>query len=115
MPMNRAQLIEAIQIAERLREIEKTNAIRRYFPDVGTLRRDLYSKHLTFFSLGRDRRERLFLAGNRVGKTLVGAYEATCHLTGSYPHWWTGRRFTRPVRVWAAGDTSKTVRDIIQL
>lgn len=113
--MTRSQLIEAIQIAERLREIEKTNAIRRYFPDEGKLCRTNYPKHMQFFHLGNTRRERLFLAGNRVGKTLVGAYEASCHLTGSYPSWWQGRVFTRPVRVWAAGDTSKTVRDIIQL
>jgi phage terminase large subunit-like protein len=45
----------------------------------------------------------------------MGAYEMTCHLTGGYPGWWTGRRFTRPVRAWAAGDTSKTVRGILQV
>ena len=33
---------------------------------------------------------------------------------GIYPHWWTGRRFTTPVSVWGAGDTGKTVRNIIQ-
>lgn len=55
------------------------------------------------------------LAANRVGKTeSVGGYELTVHLTGVYPDWWTGRRFTRPIRAWAAGDTSKTVREIIQ-
>lgn len=55
------------------------------------------------------------LAANRVGKTEgVGAYETTLHLTGRYPHWWTGRRFKRSVKAWAAGDTSKTVREIIQ-
>jgi len=112
--MNRAQLIEAIQIAERLREIEKTNAIRNYFPDSGPLRRELYPKQLEHFQSGLTKRERLFLCGNRVGKSLAGAYEVTCHLTGLYPKWWTGRRFNNPVRVWAAGDTSKTVRDIVQ-
>lgn len=55
------------------------------------------------------------LAANRVGKTEgVGAYETTLHLTGRYPEWWEGRRFTHPIKAWAAGDTSKTVRDIIQ-
>lgn len=55
------------------------------------------------------------LAANRVGKTEgVGGYELTAHLTGQYPDWWEGRRFNRPVRGWAAGDTSKTVREIIQ-
>lgn len=55
------------------------------------------------------------LAANRVGKTEgVGAYETTLHLTGEYPAWWEGRRYRRPIKAWAAGDTSKTVRDIIQ-
>lgn len=47
--------------------------------------------------------------------TVAGAYEVSCHLTGLYPKWWIGRRFSRPVRVWAAGDTNETTRDIIQL
>ena len=55
------------------------------------------------------------LAANRVGKTEgVGGYELTLHLTGQYPEWWQGRRFSHPVSAWAAGDTGKTVREIIQ-
>ena len=36
------------------------------------------------------------------------------HLTGVYPSWWTGRRFTTPIEMWAASDTSETTRDILQ-
>lgn len=54
------------------------------------------------------------MAGNRVGKTDSGAYETTLHLTGSYPDWWTGKRFKAPNKAWAAGDTNKTVREILQ-
>ncbi len=55
------------------------------------------------------------LAANRVGKTEgVGGYEVTCHLTGNYPKWWPGRKFTKPNRWWVAGDTNTTVRDILQ-
>lgn len=43
-----------------------------------------------------------------------GGYELVCHLTGKYPSWWKGRRFNRPISAWAAGDTGKTVREIIQ-
>ena len=32
----------------------------------------------------------------------------TCHLTGRYPPWWEGRRFSGPVRAWAAGKTNET-------
>lgn len=56
------------------------------------------------------------MAANRVDKTEgVGAYETALPLTGNYPDWWRGRRFTRPLAAWAAGQTSKTTRDIIQL
>lgn len=41
-------------------------------------------------------------------------YEATLHLTGKYPGWWKGRKFTRPTVVWAAGEDVKAVRESIQ-
>lgn len=70
---------------------------------------------MEFFAAGAAHAERLFLAANRVGKTEgAGAYETTLHLTGEYPDWWTGKRFDGPIKAWAAGDTSKTVREIVQ-
>lgn len=91
------------------------NKIDKYYPDEGPLRRELYSKHLEFFRGGAQHRERLMMAANRVGKTEgVGAYEVACHLTGIYPSWWEGRQFTRPIKCWVAGDTGKTVREIVQ-
>lgn len=55
------------------------------------------------------------LAANRVGKTEgVGGYELALHLTGLYPDWWIGRRFDKAITAWACGDTSKTVREILQ-
>ena len=55
------------------------------------------------------------LAANRVGKTEgVGGYEMALHLTGWYPDWWIGRRFDHAISAWACGDTSKTVREILQ-
>ena len=49
------------------------------------------------------------------GKTVTGTYADAAHLTGRYPEWWSGRMFNEPVNGWVAGDTAKTVRDIIQL
>jgi phage terminase large subunit-like protein len=69
---------------------------------------------MEFAALGKVFRERLFMAANRVGKTELGAYETTLHLTGDYPDWWPGRRFDGPVDGWAAGKTNKTTMDIIQ-
>jgi phage terminase large subunit-like protein len=89
--------------------------IELFYPSTGNLRRELYVKHLEFFDAGARHNERLLMAANRVGKTEgVGAYESTLHLTGRYPEWWTGRRFSRPIEAWAAGQTSKTTRDIVQ-
>lgn len=85
-----------------------------FFPDEGPYRRELYSKHLLFFKLGKYRTERLFLAANRVGKSVAGAYECAAHATNRYPKWWEGKRFSHPTWGWAAGDTNETVRDIIQ-
>ena len=77
--------------------------------------RRYYKKHLEFFEAGARFRERCAMCANRVGKTLgMGGFEVGLHLTGEYPDWWPGRRFTRPVRVWAAGSTYETTRDIVQ-
>jgi phage terminase large subunit-like protein len=109
-------LAEAILLAEERQRRQKQRKLLTYFPDEGVYRRELYPKHLEFFQAGARYRERLMLAANRVGKTEgAGGYETTLHLTGQYPDWWQGRRFNRAVNWWAAGDTSKTVRDILQL
>ncbi len=98
------------------KEIErrKFNMIESIFPETGVLRRELYPKHLEFFKAGANQRERIFIAANRVGKTIAGGYEMSCHLTGNYPDWWEGKTFNKPIIAWASGDTSKTTRDIIQ-
>jgi phage terminase large subunit-like protein len=78
--------------------------------------RHKYPKHMEFFDAGAKYRERCAMCANRVGKTLgMGAYETAGHLTGDYPEWWTGRRFTQPISAWAAGKGYETTRDIMQL
>lgn len=54
------------------------------------------------------------MAGNQLGKTVAGGFEAAMHATGLYPDWWEGRRFDRPTVGWAAGVTGETVRDSVQ-
>ena len=56
-------------------------------------------------------RERLFMAGNQLGKTVAGGAEWAIHLTGRYPDWWDGKTFDKPVRMWAAGVTGESTRD----
>jgi phage terminase large subunit-like protein len=114
-------------------EIERRRRYKlfRFYPDEGPLRRELYPKHVMFFRAGgrhepmpgccppectgTGHRERAIIAANRIGKTEgIGAYETALHLTGEYPPWWEGRRWERPIKAWAAGDTAKTVREIVQ-
>lgn len=54
------------------------------------------------------------MAANRFGKTQCGAAEGAIHLTGRYPKWWEGKVFDRPVRMWAAGVTNESTRDVVQ-
>ena len=73
-----------------------------------------YSKQAEFLAAGAIYKERLFSAGNQLGKSLTGAFETACHLTGRYPTWWAGRRFDHPTRGWAGGVSAGAVRDINQ-
>jgi phage terminase large subunit-like protein len=70
-----------------------------------------YSKQAQFHAAGREHRERLFMAGNQLGKTIAGGAEWAIHLTGRYPDWWQGKVFHKPVRFWAAGVTGESTRD----
>lgn len=112
-----------------LTEYEAQRRIYTLFPNEGPLRRELYPKHIAFFAAGgehslapgcpvdcngRAHQERAFIAANRIGKTTAAAFEIACHTTGYYPDWWPGRRFNRPVTVWACGEDTKAVRESLQ-
>jgi terminase large subunit-like protein len=59
-------------------------------------------------------RERLLMAGNQLGKTLAGGFEAAMYATGRYPDWWQGERFDRSTVGWCCGVTGEVVRDTVQ-
>lgn len=98
-PSERAALIAAIDRELAQRRLEN------YAP---------YAKQREFHTKGSTHRERLFMAGNQLGKTLSGAAEMAIHLTGLYPDGWQGRRFTKPIAAWASGVTGESVRDTTQ-
>lgn len=54
------------------------------------------------------------MAGNQLGKTVAGAAELAMHLTGKYPAWWTGRKFTTAIRALAGSVTAELARKGIQ-
>jgi phage terminase large subunit-like protein len=114
--LSRRQRLELLALLEEQERRRRRRKIWSYFPDEGEYRRELYPNHLQFFRNGLTHRKSVAIAANRVGKTeTMGCYELACHLTGVYPSWWPGRKFLKPIRAWAAGDTAKTVRDIIQM
>lgn len=113
--MTRAEDLELLILLEEQERRAKLRKLDSLFPHEGPLRRELYTKHLEFFSAGKTFMERAAIAANRVGKTTMSAYETTLHLTGRYPDWWDGRSFNRPVNWWAASVTGESTRDILQL
>ncbi|MCF4166346.1 terminase large subunit [Zavarzinia compransoris] len=73
-----------------------------------------YARQREFHAAGATYRERLLRAGNQLGKSYAGAFEAVCHATGRYPDWWEGRRWTSPTTGWCGGVTGEVTRDTIQ-
>jgi len=118
-----------LEAIDRELAYQSTHRLEMLFRDEGPLRRELYAKHQRFFAsggrhdpmpectagcTGARHRERCFMAGNRTGKTVAGAYESTLHATGLYPSWWTGKRFPGLTKGWACGTTSQKTAEIVQ-
>ena len=96
---------QALRLARALERRKRRNCLANYSP---------YTKQREFHDAGATHRERLFMAGNQLGKTLAGSFELAAHLSGRYPEWWCGRRFEGPGRYWAAGETRLSTRDTVQ-
>ena len=79
-----------------------TNRLKFYAP---------YAKQKEFHKAGAVHHERLFMAGNQLGKTIAGGAEWAMHLTGRYPDWWEGATFDKPPILWASGVTGESTRD----
>ena len=96
---SRREYLALLQEMERRR---RANQLASYEP---------YFRQAEFHAAGRKNRERLFMAGNQLGKTRAGGAEWAMHLTGRYPGGWRGKVFDTPVRLWAAGVTGEGTRD----
>jgi len=98
------RLVLAKAIMERARRA-RTNRLQYYKP---------YEKQREFHAAGAKYRERLFSAGNQLGKTFSGAAETAMHLTGRYPDWWEGKEFKKATVGWAASVSGASTRDGVQ-
>ena len=73
-----------------------------------------YAKQIEFHTAGADFRERLFMAGNQLGKTWAGAFETAMHATGRYPAWWTGKRYNYAVRAMVGSESAELTKKGVQ-
>ncbi len=89
-------------MAEALAKHHQFNKLDDYEP---------YPKQRDFHTAGAMFGERLFMAGNQLGKTWSGGFETAIHLTGRYPDWWEGATFEKPPKFWVAGVTGESTRD----
>jgi phage terminase large subunit-like protein len=108
------QVAEVTKILEIYEKKLQEAGASKWFIEGSPYGIDKCPRHAEFFRSGNTYFERLFMAGNRCGKSVSGAFETACHLTGLYPEWWEGRRFDHPVAAWAAGQTGQTTRDTCQ-
>ena len=98
----RSALISGLATLKEQIKRHGQNRLSRYCP---------YTKQREFHAAGAVHHERLFMAGNQLGKTWAGGFETAMHLTGRYPDWWAGATFDRPPIIWASGVTSESTRD----
>ncbi|WP_255877963.1 terminase large subunit domain-containing protein [Sinorhizobium fredii] len=103
--LSSSKKLELLELLEERARRKRLNRLKSYRP---------YSKQIEFHTAGASYRERLFMAGNQLGKTLSGAAEAAMHLTGEYPDWWEGRRFDKPITMLAGSESYELTRDGVQ-
>lgn len=101
LPPDRLSLLLAAAEQEAKTRADR-NRLKNYRP---------YTRQKEFHDAGKIHDERLFMAGNQLGKTWAGGFEWAIHLTGRYPDWWDGKVFDEPVRFWASGVTGESTRD----
>ena len=104
----------AVELMKLIEDTKKTSGMDKWFSEGAEYPIAETPKHAAFFAAGADYAERMFLAANRSGKSICGAYEASCHATGNYPIWWAGKVFEGPTDGWCVGPDARTVRDTIQ-
>ena len=103
-----------LELIQQIETLESGTGTQKWFDPHGKYPISTLPKHEAFFKAGAEYPERLFMAGNRIGKSITGCYELSCHLTGNYPIWWAGRVFDHPIQAWAVGKDARAVRDTAQ-
>lgn len=66
--MDRREREELLLQIEEYKRRESRKKLFKYYPEEGKLSRHNYPKHMAFFKAGKEHRERLMMAANRIGK-----------------------------------------------
>lgn len=108
--MKNIDLDEAASILAELDRYKRTHQIKYYSP---------YEFQKNFhnsigFKTDKPARQKALMAANQVGKTICGSFEVAFHVTGMYPDWWEGKRFSRATEWIVASTTNETTRDRCQ-
>lgn len=99
------QLLDCINQAIEIQNTQDHIFFKNYTPN---------KKQLEFHLTGVCAKERLFVAGNRCGKSMGVSCEGSMHLTGRYPDWWNGHRYDRPINMWSGGVADKELKQLKQ-
>jgi len=97
--------VALVAVLNEIKRRQDRNKLKNYKP---------YERQREFHAASGQYRERLFMAGNQLGKTWSSAYEIAYHVTGMYPDWWEGKRWARGVTGWALGESMESTRDTLQ-
>jgi phage terminase large subunit-like protein len=112
--LNKDQLLEIATAVDALDKKFKYNKAKTYFPDKGKYSRDKYPKQMELMRAGKKHRLRALVGGNGSGKSLWLALESYYHMSGKYPAWWEGHKFTGPITAWLCGLDAKALRAGLQ-
>ena len=96
---------DLLELLQQRADWFKYNKLKRF---------EAYPFQQMFYEASAKYKGRFLCAANRVGKSFSEAAEVAFHLTGLYPHWWTGHRFKKPILLWCVGITGDSTRKVLQ-
>ena len=76
------ELLQLSALLDKFEQVSQGSGVDKWFVPGTPFGIETCRKHRAFFEAGSKYNERLFLADNRCGKSIAGAFEAACHATG---------------------------------
>jgi phage terminase large subunit-like protein len=108
------------EIELMLLEIERDAAMKNagdYFDPTRLMNGRRHEKQIEAIKLSAVKSLIFILAGNRTGKSIMGAFVTMCHLTGVYPDWYKtigGYQFTYPIKAYANATSRSKQLEVVQ-